>query len=148
MATDRHTQWAQRFDLLGDTTRLRLLDRMHHHPGSSVAELAEAAGGLGAVGGGVDVVLVVAHRQLLERPAEHLAVEVLAGRRVAGHPVVPGEAAGLTCLGGGAVLARNMSKLLLICAGAVIFFGLFALSGNENSGSLIGNWLLSSLGFK
>ena len=43
MATDRHNQWAQRFDLLGDTTRLRLLDRMHHHPGSSVAELAEAA---------------------------------------------------------------------------------------------------------
>ncbi|PKZ41185.1 transcriptional regulator [Kytococcus schroeteri] len=44
MAEDRHTQWARRFDLLGDPTRLRLLDRMHHHPGSTVAELAEAAG--------------------------------------------------------------------------------------------------------
>ncbi|SNC73584.1 DNA-binding transcriptional regulator, ArsR family [Kytococcus aerolatus] len=43
MADDRHTVWARRFDLLGDVTRLRLLDRMHHHPGSTVAELAAAA---------------------------------------------------------------------------------------------------------
>ena len=65
-----------------------------------------------------------------------------------GGNIIPLIVMAMAVVGGGAVLARNMSKLLLICAGAVIFFGLFALSGNENSGSLIGNWLLSSLGFK
>lgn len=36
--------WAQRFDLLADPTRLSLLTHMHLHPDSSVGELAEAAG--------------------------------------------------------------------------------------------------------
>lgn len=36
-------EWARRFDLLGDPTRLRLLTHMHMHPGSAVGALAEAA---------------------------------------------------------------------------------------------------------
>lgn len=36
--------WAKRFALLSDSTRLRLLTHMHENPGAVVAELAEAAG--------------------------------------------------------------------------------------------------------
>lgn len=37
-------EWARRFDLLGDPTRLRLLMHMHQRPGAPVGDLAEAAG--------------------------------------------------------------------------------------------------------
>lgn len=37
-------EWARRFDLLADPTRLRLLSHMHLHPGSAVVDLAAAAG--------------------------------------------------------------------------------------------------------
>ena len=37
-------EWAHRFELLADPTRLRLLSHMHLHPDSPVNELAEAAG--------------------------------------------------------------------------------------------------------
>ncbi|GAB2482327.1 hypothetical protein GCM10027030_15580 [Luteococcus sediminum] len=37
-------EWAQRFALLSDPTRLRLLTHMHLHPYSRVSDLAEAAG--------------------------------------------------------------------------------------------------------
>lgn len=40
---DDPVQWARRFDLLSDPSRLRLLLSMHLRPGSSVGELAEAA---------------------------------------------------------------------------------------------------------
>lgn len=36
-------QWATRFDLLSDPTRLRLLRHMHLSPGSAVNDLATAA---------------------------------------------------------------------------------------------------------
>lgn len=36
--------WAQRFDLLSDANRLRLLVCLHHTPGQSVTELAAAVG--------------------------------------------------------------------------------------------------------
>lgn len=36
--------WAQRFALLGDETRLRLLNEMHTHPDLPVADLALLAG--------------------------------------------------------------------------------------------------------
>lgn len=36
-------QWARRFDLLSDPTRLRLLQHMHQHPASAVNDLADAA---------------------------------------------------------------------------------------------------------
>lgn len=36
-------QWARRFDLLSDPTRLRLLTHMHQHPNSAVGDLADAA---------------------------------------------------------------------------------------------------------
>lgn len=39
----RARAWARRFELLGEPSRLRLLDHMHMHPGSPVGELAEAA---------------------------------------------------------------------------------------------------------
>lgn len=37
-------EWAHRFELLADPTRLRLLTHMHLHPGCPVNELADAAG--------------------------------------------------------------------------------------------------------
>ena len=37
-------QWARRFAVLADPTRLRLLMAMHSVPGQSVLELAEASG--------------------------------------------------------------------------------------------------------
>ncbi|HEY9311864.1 winged helix-turn-helix domain-containing protein [Williamsia sp.] len=37
-------EWAKRFALLSDSTRLRLITQMHEHPGSMVGELAAAAG--------------------------------------------------------------------------------------------------------
>lgn len=36
-------EWAHRFELLSDPTRLRLLTQMHLHPESAVGDLAEAA---------------------------------------------------------------------------------------------------------
>ena len=41
---DSLADWAARFALLGDPTRLALLAYMHLHPGCPVAELADAAG--------------------------------------------------------------------------------------------------------
>lgn len=41
---DDPVQWARRFDLLSDPSRLTLLLCMHLQPGSPVGELAEAAG--------------------------------------------------------------------------------------------------------
>ncbi|WP_420175817.1 ArsR/SmtB family transcription factor [Luteococcus sp. OSA5] len=41
---DALDEWAQRFALLSDPTRLRLLTHMHLNPSSRVADLAEAAG--------------------------------------------------------------------------------------------------------
>jgi DNA-binding transcriptional ArsR family regulator len=46
MAEHQHTDidsWANRFALLSDCTRSRLLTHMHEHPGATVSELAEAA---------------------------------------------------------------------------------------------------------
>ncbi|MDO5697083.1 MAG: metalloregulator ArsR/SmtB family transcription factor [Dermatophilus congolensis] len=40
---DDPVQWARRFDLLSDPSRLKLLLSMHLVPGSSVGELAESA---------------------------------------------------------------------------------------------------------
>ncbi|HHV20623.1 MAG TPA: winged helix-turn-helix transcriptional regulator [Propionibacterium sp.] len=37
-------EWARRFDLLSDPTRLALLTHMHLHPDSPVVDLAAAAG--------------------------------------------------------------------------------------------------------
>lgn len=39
-----HDAWLQRFDLLADPTRLKLLTQIHLHPDSRVGELAEACG--------------------------------------------------------------------------------------------------------
>lgn len=36
-------EWANRFALLSDSTRLSVLTHMHEHPGATVSELAEAA---------------------------------------------------------------------------------------------------------
>ncbi len=36
-------EWARRFDLLSDPTRLRLLTHMHQHPDCTVSDLATAA---------------------------------------------------------------------------------------------------------
>ena len=36
-------EWARRFDLLADPTRLKLLSHMHLHPDSPVVDLATAA---------------------------------------------------------------------------------------------------------
>lgn len=36
-------EWANRFALLSDSTRLHLLTHMHEHPGATVSELADAA---------------------------------------------------------------------------------------------------------
>lgn len=44
MSAEQADAWARRFELLSDTSRLRLLMHMHWFPGSPVGELAEAAG--------------------------------------------------------------------------------------------------------
>lgn len=41
---DSTEEWARRFDLLADPTRLALLTHMHLHPDSPVVDLAAAAG--------------------------------------------------------------------------------------------------------
>ena len=41
---DPTNEWARRFDLLSDPTRLALLSHMHLHPESPVVDLANAAG--------------------------------------------------------------------------------------------------------